>query len=122
LNNNDSSNTIKDNFMWDAGNATYDDRVSAQMAKREDPLLTRDGDGIYRLQSGSPARNKFQDTPFKDWTNVDIDGEERGPKTDAGCDQFSTELKKPKKRITSEDVGPNAKTDLGDSPAWIPQS
>jgi len=118
LNNNHSSNTIKDNITWDAGNATYDDNVSTQMASREDPLLTRDGDGIYRLQSGSPAHNKFQGTPFEDWTKVDIDGEERGPKTDAGCDQFSTESKKPKKRVTAEDVGVSAPTPWVDSPKW----
>ncbi len=120
LNNNHPSNTITDNIGWITRNEAYGDLLT-QMATRVNPLLTRDGDGIYRLQSGSPARNKFQGTPFKELTDVDIDGKERGPNTDAGCHQYSTESKRPKKRITPEDVGPKATTDLGDSPDWNPE-
>jgi poly(beta-D-mannuronate) lyase len=118
LNNSHPSNIITDNIGRATGNAKEGDLSNEMATADKDPLLKRDSDGIYRLQSGSPARNKFQDTPFKELTDVDIDGEERRPNTDAGCDQFSTESKKPKRRITSEDVGPKATTDLGDSPGW----
>jgi len=121
LNNNDSSNKITDNIGWATDDAEDGDLSSDMATLDEDPLLTRDSDGIYRLQSGSPARNKFQDTPFEELTNVDIDGEERGPDTDAGCDQFSTESKKPKKRITAKDVGVSAPTPWVGSPKWEPQ-
>jgi hypothetical protein len=123
LNNNDSSNTIKDNIIWATGDATYDDNVSTQMARRENPKLTRDGDDIYRLQSDkSVACGLFKGTPFGDLTKIDIDGEERGPNTDAGCDQFSTVAAdmKPKKRITQTHVGTTAILTLGDSPEWDP--
>jgi poly(beta-D-mannuronate) lyase len=118
-----SGNEISDNVRWIADSADDGD-LTEEMATRTDPLLTRDpNDGIYRLQSSSPARNKFTGKPFSSLTSVDIDGEDRGPNTDAGCDQFSTASTRPKKRITPEDVGPNARTDLGDSPLWngIPQ-
>ncbi|HEX2471173.1 MAG TPA: chondroitinase-B domain-containing protein [Nitrososphaera sp.] len=114
-------NEVSDNIGWPTGNAKKGDLTSEMATTDKDPLLTEDSDGIYRLQSGSPARNKFQGMPFRELTSVDIDGEERGPNTDAGCDQFSTESKKPKKRITPEDVGPKARTDLGDSPDWDPE-
>jgi Chondroitinase B len=111
-------NEVSDNIGWATGNAEKGD-LSSEM---EDPLLTEDNDGIYRLQDGSPARNRFKGIPFWELARVDIDidGEKREPDTDAGCDQFSTESKKPKKRITSKDIGPKATTDLGDSPDWKP--
>jgi hypothetical protein len=117
----DRPNNISDNIAWITGDADYH-QLTPEMATWIDPKLTRDSnDGIYRLQSNSPARNKFQGRPFEELTTVDIDGEERGPNTDAGCDQFSTESTTiPKKRITREDVGPKATTDLGDSPDWNP--
>jgi poly(beta-D-mannuronate) lyase len=115
-----SGNTISDNIGFITGSAIHAD-LSTSMATREDPLLTEDSDGIYRLQSGSPAHNKFQGMPFRELTTMDIDGEDRGPNTDAGCDQFSTASTKPKRRITPADVGPKATTDLGNSPVWDPQ-
>lgn len=94
--------------------------ISPEMADRIDPQLKRnEEDSVQRLRSNSPAHNKLLDTPFAQLITVDIDGEERGPNTDAGCDQFSEEsITKPMKRITTEDVGPKATTSLGDSPAW----
>jgi hypothetical protein len=114
-------NEISDNIGWAMGNAKKGD-LSSEMVKTDmDPQLTEDTDGIYRLQSGSPARNNFQGTPFRELTTMDIDGEERGPNTDPGCDQFSTASTKPKRRITTADVGPKATTDVGSSPDWDPQ-
>jgi hypothetical protein len=95
----------------------------AKMVDFKDLKLARASDGIHRLQSDdSKARGLFQGTPFGELTKIDIDGEERGPNTDAGCDQFSTASTKPKKRISPEDVdvGPLATTDLGESPEWNP--
>ena len=114
-------NEVSDNIGQPTGNAKKGDLSSEMATTDKDPLLTEDSDGIYRLQSGSPARNKFQGTPFEELTNMDIDGEERGPNTDAGCAQFSTASTKPKRRITPADVGPGATTDLGISPDWDPQ-
>lgn len=114
-------NEVSDNIGWPIGNAKKGDLSSGMATTDKDPLLREDSDGIYRLQSNSPARNKFHGMPFRKLTDVDIDGEERGPNTDAGCDQFSTASTKPKKRITPEDVGPKATTDLGNSPDWDPQ-
>jgi poly(beta-D-mannuronate) lyase len=117
-----SGNTISDNIGFITGSATHGD-LSTSMATREDPLLIRDSnDGINRLQSDSPARNKFTGTPFSSLTTFDIDGVTRSGNTDAGCCQFSTESTRPKKRITPADVGPKATTDLGNSPAWNPKS
>jgi hypothetical protein len=79
------------------------------------------GDGVYRLQSSSPARNLLEGTPLAQLTKVDIDGEERKPNTDAGCNQFSTTSTKPNKRITAQDVGVGAPTSWGDGPKWEPQ-
>jgi poly(beta-D-mannuronate) lyase len=120
LNNNHSSNTIMDNIGWATGDAENGGLSDDMATLDQDPLLTKDHDGIYRLQSDSPARKKFPGTPFKELTSVDIDGEERGPNTDAGCDQFSTESKKPKKRITAEDTGVSAPTPWVGSPKWEP--
>lgn len=114
-------NDISDNIGWPTDDAKKGDLSSEMATTDKDPLLTEDRDGIHRLHSNSPARNKFQGRPFEELTTMDIDGEERGPNTDAGCDQFSTESNKPKKRITREDVGPKATTDIGDSPDWNPQ-
>jgi poly(beta-D-mannuronate) lyase len=115
------SNDITDNIGWAIGDAEVGNLSSDMATIDKDPLLTEDRDGIYRLQNNSPARNKLQGTPFREFTTVDIDGKDRGSNTDAGCDQFSTESRKPKKRITTEDVGPNATTDLRNSPDWSPQ-
>jgi poly(beta-D-mannuronate) lyase len=123
LNNNHSSNTIKDNIAWATGDATYDDNFSTQMATRVDPVLTRDGDdGIFRLQDSSPARKKLSGTPFSSLTTVDIFDVTRSGNTDGGCCQFSTEsTTRPKKRITADDVGVGAPTPWVDSPKWEPQ-
>jgi hypothetical protein len=124
-----SGNTISDNIGWITGRATYE-HLRPEMATRIDPQLRENSDGIYLLQSGSPACNKFTGTPFSSLTTVDIYGETRSRNTDAGCDQYSTSTSrmqrkrastKPKKRITTEDVGPGARTSLGDSPAWNPR-
>lgn len=115
-------NDVSDNIGFFTGDAEKGGLSDEMATTDEDPLLREDSDGIYRLASGSHAHEKFQGTPFKELTTVDIDGRERGPNTDAGCCQFSTELtSKPKRRITPEDVGPKATTDLGNSPDWNPQ-
>jgi hypothetical protein len=121
-----SGNTISDNIAFVTGDAGFGD-LSTRMATRIDPLLIlEDGnnnDGIFRLKSDSPARNKFPGTPFSSLTNVDIFGVTRSINTDAGCCQFGVQsTARPKKRITPEDVGPKATTDLGKSPPWNPNS
>jgi poly(beta-D-mannuronate) lyase len=115
------SNEVSDNIGWPTDRAQKGELSSTMATLDQDPLLKMDSDGIHRLQNNSPARNKFQGTPFGELTTVDIDGEERGPNTDAGCDQFSTALNKPKKRITAADVGPKATIHMGDSPDWNPK-
>ena len=114
-------NDISDNIGFFTGDAKKGDLSSEMATTDKDPLLTEDSDGIHRLQEGSPAHNKFQGTPFSEFTIVDIDGVDRGPNTDAGCHQFSTASTKPKRRITRADVGPTATTDLGNSPDWDPK-
>jgi poly(beta-D-mannuronate) lyase len=114
-------NEVSDNIGWPTDNAKKGDLSSEMATMDKDPRLTEDRDGIYRLQSNSPARNKFQGTPFGELTTMDIDGEDRGPNTDTGCHQFRTASTKPKKRITPEDVGPKATTNLGNNPDWDPQ-
>jgi poly(beta-D-mannuronate) lyase len=121
INGNQISNEVSDNIGWPTGNAKKGDLSSEMATTDKDPLLTEDTDGIYRLQSGSPARNKFQGTPFRELTTVDIDGVDRIENTDAGCHQVSSASTRPKKRITTEDVGPKARRDLGNSPDWDPQ-
>jgi hypothetical protein len=122
-----SGNTISDNIGFVTGDADFG-HLSTGMATRIDPLLIlEDGnsnDGIFRLQDGSPARNKFTGTPFSSLTTVDIFGMTRGENTDAGCCHFfSTDSSTgTKKRITPEDVGPIATTDLGENPQWNPNS
>ncbi len=121
-----SGNTITDNIAFVTSNAGFGD-LSTSMATRIDPLLTlEDGnsnDGIFRLKSDSPARNKFTGTPFSSLTTVDIFDLTRSANTDAGCCQFNAEsTTRPKKRITPDDVGPKATTDLGNSPPWNPNS
>jgi poly(beta-D-mannuronate) lyase len=121
-----SGNTITDNIGFVTGDADFGD-LSTGMATRIDPLLIlEDGnsnDGIFRLKSDSPARNKFPGTPFSALTTVDIFGVTRSENTDAGCCQFSPEsTTRTNKRITPEDVGPKATTDLGNSPPWNPNS
>jgi hypothetical protein len=88
----------------------------------KDPLLTENSnDGIYQLQSDSPACKKFPGTPFEKLTRVDIYGVTRGENTDAGCHQYSTVTPKPMKVITKDYVGPKAALIQGGSPpAWLP--
>ena len=75
---------------------------------------------IY-LSEESPACKIFKGTPFNEFTTLDIYGVTRSGDTHAGCHQYTTDSKKPKKGITPEDVGPKAKTHLGDSPDWNPE-
>jgi len=121
-----SGNTITDNIGFITGDADFGD-LSTGMATRIDPsLILEDGnsnDGIFRLKNDSPARNKFLGTPFSSLTTVDIFGVTRSINTDAGCCQFGVQsTTRSKKRITPEEVGPKATTDLGKSPPWNPNS
>ena len=97
--------------------------MTTGMATRTDPGLTRGTDGIYRIAGTGSAAYGFVSTStntFSSSTTIDIDGETRAKRADAGCDHYSTASTKPKKRITTSDVGPAATTYLGDSPAWNP--
>ncbi len=55
---------------WVIGSATYSGLKTGR-AKRVKPLLSMDGDGVYRLQSSSPACSKFIGTPFNSLMTVD---------------------------------------------------
>jgi hypothetical protein len=112
-------NEISENICWPTGNAQVGGLTDA-MATRIDPRLTEGDDGIYQLQSGSPACGKIQGTPFSSLTDVDIYGVNRSRNTDAGCHQYSTVSTRLKKRITTADVGPKVPTPFDDSPVWNP--
>lgn len=116
-----TGNTITDNIGWHTGKAEVG-HLADEMATITNPLLTKDKeDGIYRLQSGSPARGKIRGEPFRALTDIDIYSVERSRKnTDIGCHQYSTTSTRPKKRITTTDVGPKAPAPFDDNPVWSP--
>jgi poly(beta-D-mannuronate) lyase len=74
------------------------------------PLLVRSADGLYRLQSGSPAI----DAGVGDYPSVtaDLDGQPRTGKKDQGADEFST-APALARVLSVEDVGPQAKPAVG---------
>lgn len=120
------SNTFSNNIAWTLGSSTYND-ITTGMATREDPGLTRGTDGVYRITgtgSGAYQHVSTSSNPLSAIAgcDVDIDGETRTGRGDAGADHYSTASTKPKKRITTSDVGPSATTFLGDSPTWEPTS
>jgi poly(beta-D-mannuronate) lyase len=122
------SNTFSNNIAWIQGSAAYGD-ITTAMADRENMAtgLTRGTDGIWRItntSSGAYQHVSSSSNPLSAIAGctIDIDGETRGARADAGADHFSTATTKPKKRITLSDVGPSATTFLGDSPTWEPTS
>jgi hypothetical protein len=105
------------------------------MAKLNDnpQLISDSNDGIFQPQSIDSIAAKIfigKDAPFsgikvgREGVIEDIYGVSRTEAVHAGCVQLRTEQsresQKLKKRITSEDVGPRATTDLGKSPEWNP--
>jgi hypothetical protein len=69
------------------------------------PLLAADANGVFHLQSGSPAIDSATGT----YTGVttDMDGQPRSGTKDKGADEFSTAAVTAK-LLTTADVGPNA--------------
>jgi poly(beta-D-mannuronate) lyase len=81
-----------------------------------DPLLTPDADGIYRLQSGSPAHNAGRGAhdAYGNWlrfefVNVDQDGQPRDAAPNIGADEISRAPIRAR-LLTTNDVGPFARS------------
>jgi poly(beta-D-mannuronate) lyase len=125
------SNTFSNNIAWISSNSTYGD-ITTSMADRENMTtgLTKGTDGIWRISgtgSGAHGHVSTNSNPLSSIAgcNIDIDGETRTGRADAGADHYSTAAAfptKPKKKITVDDVGPSATTSLGSSPTWEPTS
>jgi len=69
--------------------------------QRIDPLLSLDGDGLFRLAKNSPALNNG----VRSDVETDMDGQSRDSKKDVGADEFS-ESKLIRHPLTAEEVGP----------------
>lgn len=70
-----------------------------------DPQLAEGSDSVYRLTSGSPARNTATNSAFYTVVNTDLDGHTRIETKDAGADEYSTTAP-PRRPLSSSDVGP----------------
>lgn len=96
------SPTWEGNFIWKTegtGTIPADGYLSA------DPLLKQDKKGVYHISANSPAiGNPKGSFPY---LVVDIDGQTRTAKPDAGADQLSSS-KIINRVLTLEDVGQNA--------------
>jgi len=96
------------NILWNVGNAG---NIPSSGYTSVNPLLAADADGIYRLQSGSPAIGAGTGS-FPEVT-VDMDGQPRDSSPDIGADEYSS-APITAKYLTSADVGPSA--DVGTTP------
>jgi poly(beta-D-mannuronate) lyase len=90
------------NILWNTGSAG--DMPSSGFTN-VNPLLAVDANGVFHLQSGSPAINSATGT-FSAVT-VDMDGQPRTGTKDKGADEFSTAAVTAK-LLTPADVGPNS--------------
>jgi poly(beta-D-mannuronate) lyase len=89
------------NILWNTTNGS----IPSGGYTIVDPKLVVDANGVYRIQKGSPAIGAgIGKYPF---VTIDMDGQARGTKLDAGADQFSSGkvLNHP---LTASEVGPNA--------------
>jgi hypothetical protein len=129
------NNIISDNIGWTKRGQELLGGLTEKMAKLNDnpQLISDSNDGIFQPQSIDSIAAKIfigKDAPFsgikvgREGVIEDIYGVSRTEAVHAGCVQLrkeqSRESQKLKKRITSEDVGPRATTDLGKSPEWNP--
>jgi hypothetical protein len=75
------------------------------------PQLSKDGNGVYHISSGSSAINAS--TNSYSYVTLDIDGQSRSADRNVGCDEYSTASITNRPLIVA-DVGPNAgSADLG---------
>jgi len=96
------------NIIWNAGGVG---NISSGGYTSVNPLLATDANGIYRLQSGSPAIGAG--TGSYPEVTVDMDGQPRDSAPDVGADEYSS-ASIAAKYLTSTDVGPSA--DVGTTP------
>jgi autotransporter-associated beta strand protein len=99
------------NFRWQTSSAG---NMPASGYITINPLLAQDANGIYHLQSGSPAINSgvgssdyygvFSSYPY---VSSDMDGQPRDAKKDIGADEFSA-APILAHILTTNDVGPNS--------------
>ena len=70
----------------------------------QDPLVTKDADGIYRIAPNSPAIDAAEGT--YDSVTDDVDGQTRSGTKDIGADEYANTplLRRP---LTIDDVGPD---------------
>ncbi|WP_276481077.1 polysaccharide lyase 6 family protein [Paraflavitalea pollutisoli] len=101
--------------VW-KGNILFKTKGAGQLPdtafRQIDPLLARDGAGIYHLQKGSPAIGAVAKDDFRGIT-VDMDGQLRKAPFDAGADQLSTTAVKARV-LQKADVGHEAAMRSGD--------
>jgi hypothetical protein len=95
--------TWSGNILW---NVTTAGNMPSSGYTIVNPLLAADANGVYHLQSGSPAINSAGGT--YSGVTVDMDGQPR-PSTgkDKGADEFTT-AQGVAKLLTTADVGPNS--------------
>ena len=96
------------NIIWNAGSIG---NIPASGYTSVNPKLAADTNGIYRLQSGSPAINAG--TGSYPQVTVDMDDQPRDSSPDIGADEYSS-ASITAKYLTSTDVGPGA--DVGTTP------
>ena len=94
-----SNHVWEDNIIFNTNGAGD---MPAETYTIADPKLIRTASGTFHLQKGSPAINAAK----KDYPNisVDMDGQPRKSKLDAGADEFSTSAAKAK-MLNPSDVG-----------------
>jgi hypothetical protein len=88
------------NILWNVGSAGD---IPSSGFTNVNPLLAVDANGVFHLQSGSPAINSATGT-FSSVT-VDMDGQPRSAPKDKGADEVSTAAVTAK-LLTPNDVGP----------------
>lgn len=97
------------NLRWNTSSAGS---MPANAYSNANPLLAKDANGVYHLQSGSPAINAGRPAfdyygalvSFASITN-DVDGQPRDANRDIGGDEFST-APVSARMLTTNDVGP----------------
>jgi poly(beta-D-mannuronate) lyase len=79
------------------------------------PLLAKDANGVYHIQSGSPAIGASVGSYSS--VTVDMDGQPRDSAKDVGADEFSS-APITAKLLTTADVGPNAGSSSSSPLSW----